>query len=334
MKPWRTALTLVVAFVVLVGSASLVVARIMMAPVPGDKVVYTALFTDVSGLYAGDSVRVAGVAVGKIESVELDGGTAQVRFSAQADRPLDATTRIAVRYQNLVGQRYLEVIRTPDATARQDPSEPIPTTRTVPSFDVTELFNGIAPLIGEIDPAILNKFAGNVGLLLQGDGRGLGPAADAVDEIVSLVKRRDVVLLGLVDNISTLAEQIEGRSGRVAELVTQLNSSIMQFTTRIATVIESLDYGDRVLVPLVDLVETLQGSYDSNYGPLDAFFHRVVPFSPQLLQGLEAIPGLLSGMNDGMTRNAAATYHCAGGRLDLPVITNLLIGGREVVVCR
>lgn len=334
MKPWRTALALVLAFLVLVGSAMFVVARIMMAPVPGDKVVYTALFTDVSGLYAGDSVRVAGVAVGKVESVELADGSAQVRFSAQADRPIDANTRIAVRYQNLVGQRYLELLRTPGATGRQDPADAIPTSRTVPSYDVTELFNGIAPLIGDIDPAILNRFAHNVGLLLQGDGRGLGPAADAISEIVSLVKRRDVVLLGLVDNISTLAEQIEGKSGRVAELVIQLNSSIMQFTTRIAMVKESLSYGDRVLVPLVDLVETLQGSYDSHYGPLDAFFQRVVPFSPQLLQILEAVPGLLSGLNAGMARSATATYRCTNGRLDLPAITRVLIGGREVVVCR
>lgn len=335
MKSVRTSLVLVLVFVTFVGGAMLFIARTMISPVEGDKVQYEAVISDVSGLYEGDSVRISGVAVGKVLSVSLDDAVARVSFDVQKSHRLDADSQVAVRYQNLVGQRYLEVIRhDPPNAAPQDPDETIPMDRTIPSFDVTALFNGVAPLIGEIDPAEVNKFAENAALLLQGDGRGMGPALEAIDRISATVRRRDLVLITMVDNLNKLARQIAGRSDRVAKLVSSLNTSIMKFTTRIQVVKESLDLGDRVLIPFVDLLETMQGSYDSNYGPLDAFLHRVVPFTPDIIRTLEVIPGLLSSINEAGKSNASASFACSNGRLDLPVVTKVLVGGRDIVVCR
>ena len=64
-----------------------------------------------SGLYAGDDVRISGVQVGKVESIRLDGRIAKVDFTAQEDHPVFANTVAAVRYQTLVGQRYVELVQ-------------------------------------------------------------------------------------------------------------------------------------------------------------------------------------------------------------------------------
>lgn len=330
----RKALLYVIAFVVVVVVAMGLIVRLMLAPVPGDKVTYTAVFNDVSGLYTGNPVRIAGVAVGKVTAIDLDGANARVSFTVASDHQLDQNSQVAVRYQNLIGQRYLEVIRHDGDSARQSPEESIETNRTIPSFDITDLFNGIAPLIGSVDPAEVNRFLGNMVTVLQGDGSGMAPALAALDRISSTVGNRDVLLLGIVDNLNRLAGQIGGRSPQVARLVENLNGSILRLTERIEVVKESLSLGDQVLVPLMDLLDMLQGSYDSNYGPLDAFLRRVVPFTPQVVDVLAAIPGLISAINDGTRNASAATYSCSHGQLDLPVITKVLLGGREVVVCR
>lgn len=335
MKSVRSSLILVLVFVLIVGGAMVYIGRTMLAPVGGDKIQYEAVVSDVSGLHEGDSVRVAGVAVGKVLTIRLDSAVARVEFDVQASHQLAADSQVAVRYQNLVGQRYLEVIRQNGSGAPpQDPETTIPTDRTIPSFNVTALFNGVAPLIGEVDPAEVNKFAENAMLLLQGDGRGMGPALQAIDRISSLVKRKDLVLITMVENLNKVAKQIGGKSERVAKLVSSLNKSIMQFTTRIEVVKESLDLGDRVLIPFVDLLETMQGSYDSNYGPLDALLHRVVPFTPDIIRTLEVIPGLLSSINDAGESSTEASFACSHGRIELPVVTKVLVGGRDVVVCR
>src|SRR5262249_54291202 len=68
---------------------------------------YKAMFTDVTGVLPGDDVRVAGVKVGRVTSVDLapDGRTAELTFTASV--PLTTTTLAKVRYRNLVGQRYV-----------------------------------------------------------------------------------------------------------------------------------------------------------------------------------------------------------------------------------
>ena len=63
------------------------------------------------GLYAGDDVRISGVQVGKVESIRLDGRIAKVDFTVQEDHPVFSNTVAAVRYQTLVGQRYVELVQ-------------------------------------------------------------------------------------------------------------------------------------------------------------------------------------------------------------------------------
>ena len=90
---------------------TLIVLTALRSPVTGAVTRYTAAFSDVSGLYAGDDVRISGVQVGKVESIRLDGRIAKVDFTAQEDHPVFANTVAAVRYQTLVGQRYVELVQ-------------------------------------------------------------------------------------------------------------------------------------------------------------------------------------------------------------------------------
>lgn len=73
---------------------------------------FNAVFTDVSGLESGDKVRIAGVEVGRVDRIALaDGNTAAVRFSVAGNQVVHASTEAMVRYENLTGDRYLELNR-------------------------------------------------------------------------------------------------------------------------------------------------------------------------------------------------------------------------------
>lgn len=56
---------------------------------------------------SGDDVRMVGVRVGRVSSIDLDDGRAKVTFEVQTNQPMYTTTKAAIRYQNLIGQRYL-----------------------------------------------------------------------------------------------------------------------------------------------------------------------------------------------------------------------------------
>ncbi len=84
---------------------------------------YTAVFTNASGLRAGQFVRASGVEVGKVSKVELIEGGSQVQVDFNVDRslPLFEGTTASVRYLNLIGDRYMELKRGDErhAAARQ-----------------------------------------------------------------------------------------------------------------------------------------------------------------------------------------------------------------------
>ncbi len=92
---------------------------------------YSAVFADASSLKSGDSVRVAGVRVGTVKNVSLQpDNKVVVGFDADRDIVLTSGTKAAVRYLNLVGDRYLELVDSPGSAKIQPPGSQIPADRT------------------------------------------------------------------------------------------------------------------------------------------------------------------------------------------------------------
>ena len=84
---------------VIVGAVSLAVIAVMILaafraqdlPLIGGGDTYTAAFAEAGGLKVNDEVRIAGVRVGKVDSVELDGNHVKVSFRVESDLTLKVT---------------------------------------------------------------------------------------------------------------------------------------------------------------------------------------------------------------------------------------------------
>src|SRR3954471_5831688 len=80
----------------------------------GSPKTYSAMFTDVTGLLPGDSVRAAGVRVGTVKSIEVAGDRyAKVTFALDKNVDLHKSDLLQMRYLNLVGQRYVAIVERP-----------------------------------------------------------------------------------------------------------------------------------------------------------------------------------------------------------------------------
>ena len=165
-----------------------------------------------SGLYVGDDVRISGVQVGKVQTIRLDGRVAKVDFTAQADHPLYTNTVAAVRYQTLIGQRYVELVQPSKPDARLPDSGTIPIGQTIPSFDVAKLFNGFQPMFQTLDPAQFNLLGENLLRLIQGDESGIGPFLHDLDEISKLAVDRQAVITAMIRNLSAISQDLGGKS--------------------------------------------------------------------------------------------------------------------------
>ncbi len=168
---------LVIFIVVTTVATSLLVVTIGNVSFAGSKE-YHAEFVDATGVVKGDDVRIAGVKVGVVKDVEISDRTrALVTFTVDDGTAMTGATNAAIRYRNLVGQRYISLTQEIGDAQQLDEGATIPVTQTSPALDLTVLFNGFKPLFQALSPADLNKLSYEVDPGVPGGGRHAGGAA-------------------------------------------------------------------------------------------------------------------------------------------------------------
>ncbi len=130
------------------------------------------MFTNVSGLRAGQFVRAAGVEVGKVSKVTLIDGDKRVLvdFAVDSSLPLDKATTASIRYLNLIGDRYLE-LRRGDSGQLLATGGTIPLEHTQPALDLDALIGGFRPLFKALDPDKVNRIAQSIITVFRWAGR-------------------------------------------------------------------------------------------------------------------------------------------------------------------
>jgi phospholipid/cholesterol/gamma-HCH transport system substrate-binding protein len=168
---------------------------------------YSAIFSNASGLRAGEFVRASGVEVGKVSKVELqDGGrTVKVDFSVEPDLELFQGTSASIRYLNLIGDRYLELKRG-DNDQRLPAGGVIPMERTEPALDLDALIGGFRPLFRALDPDKVNNIAQSIITIFQGQGGTINDILDQTAQLTSALADRDQAIGEVIRNLNTVLD--------------------------------------------------------------------------------------------------------------------------------
>jgi phospholipid/cholesterol/gamma-HCH transport system substrate-binding protein len=138
---------------------------------------YHANFTDASRLKAGEDVRIAGVQVGSVKSVKLkNDNTVDVKFTLNDRYQLYSSSRAVIRYQNLVGDRYMEITSGPGELRKLPAGGTVVLANTQPALDLDALLGGLRPVVKGLDGKKVNEITAAMIEALQGQGgRALGP---------------------------------------------------------------------------------------------------------------------------------------------------------------
>lgn len=332
---WNAVLWLTV-FTAISAVCAVIVITALRSPVTGAVARYTATYSDVSGLFVGDDVRISGVQVGKVHTIALDGRSAKVDFTVLADHAIYYDTVAAVRYQNLLGQRYVELLQPATPGNRLPAGGQIPLERTISSFDVTRLFNGFRPIFQTLDPAQFNQFGENVLRIIQGDETGVGPFLRDLDELSTLAVNRQAVLKVLISNLAQISNDLGGKSPQLFAMIDTLNDVLAKFTSTSQDFTVALAHELPTLRNTVHLLQYIERIFDSSTSPAYDLVGRMWPQTPTIIAGLSLVPSLIQGMRDSLVNDTPArpAFACAHGEVSLPGIGQVSFAQQNLVVCR
>lgn len=210
------------AFAVVSALLMVLLVNTMMNRIGGDTRDYTAEFADVSGLRVGDDIKAAGVRVGQVKGIEAGAGVALVELEIVDDQPLLNTTKVVMRYQNLLGQRYLALVQGAQRGAEVKAGATIPVALTDPGFDLTELLNGFRPLFRVLQPADVNTLATSLVKVLQGEGGTVEQLLSQTGELSSFLADRDEIIGEVMTNLTPVLDNVADQGDELARTVREL----------------------------------------------------------------------------------------------------------------
>lgn len=320
--------------------------------VSGDTNTYSATFTDVFGLHPGDDVRMAGVRVGRVEDIKLDkDNNAVVEMKVERDQQLFTNSRALIRYQNLIGQRYvaLDEGTKGDATPLADDGAlplkyPDGTFQTEPSFDVSALLGGFEPLFSALQPDQINSLSNTLILALQGDGVSLSTFITQAADVAQQFQARDQILGDIITNLSGVVNGLASRGGQLDTLVAQTKTLVSGLYDQGQVLRESTETVAGATSALVDMVTQVKGQLQqTQVSTLDAFNLLVANGAKLDVAGDELTKTLTDVARWSQNGGYGNAYACdldislwgvLFPRGVLPTIFNFLIGDHHSEVCR
>jgi phospholipid/cholesterol/gamma-HCH transport system substrate-binding protein len=195
-----------------------------------DTVEYSADFSSASGLRPGQFVRASGVEVGKVKKLRLleEGRGVRVDFAVDRSLPLYESSSAHIRYANLIGERYLEVMRGDGEGADRvlSPGGLIPVARTQPALNLDALIGGFRPVFRALAPEKVNTIASAIITVFQGQGGTINDILDQTARLTSALADRDEAIGEVVKNLSTVLDSIVKKAGEVDSTVVNLETLI------------------------------------------------------------------------------------------------------------
>lgn len=228
---------------------------------------YSAVFRDASSLTAGSSVRVAGIRVGTVRKVTLQpDNTVLVAFDADNDVRMTESTKVAVRYLNLVGDRYLELVDEPGSTRIQPAGARFGVDRTEPALNLDLLLGGLKPVIQGLNPDDVNALTNSLIQILQGQGGDLESLFTRTSSFTNALADNgqtvEQLIANLNDTLVVLAKDGTKFSGAV-DGVERLVTGLAQDRDPIGKAITALDNGTASLASLLTQARpALSGTVD------------------------------------------------------------------------
>ena len=178
---------------------------------------YTAAISEAGGLKENDEVRIAGVKVGKVTGVDLDGDHVQITFRVDRGTEFGKESGASVRIKTLLGQKFLML--EPKGSGQMASGSEIPLERTVAAYDVVEAFSELATTAEDIDTDQFAEALDTIATTFEDSPDEVRAAVDGLGRLSRTIASRDTQLRELLDHTAGVSQVLSDRNEEFVTLL-------------------------------------------------------------------------------------------------------------------
>jgi phospholipid/cholesterol/gamma-HCH transport system substrate-binding protein len=231
---------------------------------------YSAEFTNVSGLKQGDFVRIAGVEVGKVKHISIrPDNVVIVDFIADDSVVLTDATKALIRYEDVIGHRYLELQEGTGGRRRLSPGQSIGVDHTAPALDIDALVGGFRPLFRALDPVQVNALSGQLIRAFQEQGSAIGAFLAQTATVTNTLADRDELIQQVIANLDMVLKSVGDQSGQFGKAITSLSQLMTGLAQRKTDLSNSLAYSNAAAASVADLLSQARPPFKNTVAQSD-----------------------------------------------------------------
>ncbi|MGN6577731.1 MAG: MCE family protein, partial [Nocardioides sp.] len=228
---------------------------------------YYAAFSEAAGLKANDEVRIAGVRVGKVKSVDLAGDHVRVQFLVDSGVDFGRQTAAAIKVKTLLGAMYLSL--QPSGEGQLAENTEIPVSRTTSPYDVVDAFSGLASTSERIDTDQLAKALNTMAELTKNTPEEFQAALRGMSDLSQNIAARDEQLNTLLTNMRKVSGVLGDRRGDLVTLMRDGDKLFRALAARRESVHNLLTATSQLSVELTKLVRSTRADLKPALNHLD-----------------------------------------------------------------
>lgn len=199
-------------------------------PLIGSGDSYRAAFTEAGGIRKDDDVRIAGVKVGKVTGIELEGSHVRVDFSVTGDAAFGPQTGASIRMKTLLGQKYIAL--QPKGAGQMPPDSEIPLGRTVASYDIVDAFSDLTTTTERIDAGQLAASLDVMATEFRDSPEHVKSALSGLSRLSKTIASRDEGLRTLLARANGVSAIVASRNDTTAKLIQDADLLLVELAAR------------------------------------------------------------------------------------------------------
>jgi phospholipid/cholesterol/gamma-HCH transport system substrate-binding protein len=195
-------------------------------------------------------------------------------------------TKAAVRYLNLVGDRYLDLVDGPGSTRRLPAGGQIPVARTAPALDLDLLLGGLKPVVQGLNAKDVNALSSALLQVFQGEGGTLQSLFSKTTSFSNALGDNDQTIQQLIENLNTVVATLDKDGGKFSAAIDRLQRLVKGLSDDRDTIAPAIDALSRGTASLADLLTNARP-------PLSGTIDQLSRLAPILDQDKDRLDGAL-----------------------------------------